>query len=128
MVSERELLASVPTQLWIGGPVDATGGATFPVENPATGETLAEVADATPEDAVRALDAAVAVQDEWAATPARQRGEILRAVYEMTGGGWRKRSFSTITGNFESEWLSCTSVIVNAKTKRIEKTKYYHHW
>ncbi|WP_067886334.1 NAD-dependent succinate-semialdehyde dehydrogenase [Nocardia vaccinii] len=82
MVSERELLASVPTQLWIGGPVDATGGATFPVENPATGETLAEVADATPEDAVRALDAAVAVQDEWAATPARQRGEILRAVYE----------------------------------------------
>ncbi|MBY8857862.1 NAD-dependent succinate-semialdehyde dehydrogenase [Nocardia sp. CA2R105] len=82
MVSERELLASVPTQLWIGGPVDATGGATFPVENPATGETLVEVADASPEDAMRALDAAVAVQDEWAATPARQRGEILRAVYE----------------------------------------------
>lgn len=82
MASERELLASVPTQLWIGGPVDATGGATFPVENPATGETLVEVADASPEDAMRALDTAVAVQDEWAATPARQRGEILRAVYE----------------------------------------------
>ncbi|WP_067672201.1 NAD-dependent succinate-semialdehyde dehydrogenase [Nocardia miyunensis] len=82
MVSERELLASVPTQLWIGGPVDATGGATFPVENPATGETLIEVADASPEDAVRALDTAVAVQEDWAATPARQRGEILRAVYE----------------------------------------------
>jgi len=82
MVSERELLASVPTQLWIGGPVEATGGATFPVENPATGETLTEVADASPEDAMRALDAAVAVQDEWAATPARQRGEILRAIYE----------------------------------------------
>ncbi|MFF3569612.1 NAD-dependent succinate-semialdehyde dehydrogenase [Nocardia jiangxiensis] len=82
MVSERELLASVPTQLWIGGPVDATGGATFPVENPATGKILVEVADASPEDAMRALDAAVAVQDEWAATPARQRGEILRAVYE----------------------------------------------
>jgi succinate-semialdehyde dehydrogenase/glutarate-semialdehyde dehydrogenase len=82
MVSERELLASVPTQLWIGGPVDATAGATFPVENPATGETLLEVADASPEDAMRALDAAVAAQDDWAATPARQRGEILRAVYE----------------------------------------------
>ncbi len=62
--------------------MDATGGATFPVENPATGETLLEVADASPEDAMRALDTAVAVQDEWAATPARQRGEILRAVYE----------------------------------------------
>ncbi|MBF6330555.1 NAD-dependent succinate-semialdehyde dehydrogenase [Nocardia transvalensis] len=82
MVSESELLASVPTQLWIGGPVDATGGGTFPVENPASGEVLTRVADATPEDAVRALDAAVAVQDQWAAKPARERGEILRTVYE----------------------------------------------
>ncbi|GAB2721422.1 NAD-dependent succinate-semialdehyde dehydrogenase [Nocardia thraciensis] len=82
MVSERELLESVPTQLWIGGPVDATGGATFPVENPATGEPVAHVADAAPEDAVRALDAAVAAQDEWAATTARDRSEILRAVYD----------------------------------------------
>ncbi|WP_067533405.1 NAD-dependent succinate-semialdehyde dehydrogenase [Nocardia crassostreae] len=82
MVSETELLESIPTQLWIGGPVDAAGGATFPVHNPATGEVIANVADATPADAVRALDAAVAVQAEWAATPARQRGEILRAVFE----------------------------------------------
>ncbi|WP_330184854.1 NAD-dependent succinate-semialdehyde dehydrogenase [Nocardia sp. NBC_01503] len=82
MVSERELLDSIPTRLWIGGPVDATGGGTFPVRNPATGETLVEIADATPQDAVRALDAAVAVQAEWAATPARERGEILRAVFE----------------------------------------------
>ncbi|MFC9996123.1 NAD-dependent succinate-semialdehyde dehydrogenase [Nocardia sp. NPDC127526] len=82
MVSETELLESIPTQLWIGGPVDAAGGATFPVHNPATGEVIANVADATPADAVRALDAAVAAQAEWAATPARQRGEILRAVFE----------------------------------------------
>ncbi|MBL1075449.1 NAD-dependent succinate-semialdehyde dehydrogenase [Nocardia sp. 2] len=82
MATEREVLESVPTKLWIGGPVDASGGATFPVHNPATGEVIANVADATPEDAVRALDAAAAVQAEWAATPARQRGEILRAVFE----------------------------------------------
>ncbi|MFE3075483.1 NAD-dependent succinate-semialdehyde dehydrogenase [Nocardia tengchongensis] len=82
MVSETELLSSIPTQLWIGGPVDATGGTTFPVHNPATGEVIAQVADATPEDAMRALDAAAAVQAQWAATPARQRGEILRAVFE----------------------------------------------
>ncbi|QLY32478.1 NAD-dependent succinate-semialdehyde dehydrogenase [Nocardia huaxiensis] len=82
MATEHDVLQSVPTRLWIGGPVDATGGKTFPVHNPATGEVLVEVADATPEDAVRALDAAAAVQAEWAATPARQRGEILRAVFE----------------------------------------------
>ncbi|GAA2469315.1 NAD-dependent succinate-semialdehyde dehydrogenase [Nocardia seriolae] len=82
MVTESGLLSSIPTQLWIGGPVDATGGATFPVHNPATGEVIARVADATPDDAVRALDAAVAAQAEWAATPARQRGEILRAVFD----------------------------------------------
>ncbi|OQS12643.1 NAD-dependent succinate-semialdehyde dehydrogenase [Nocardia donostiensis] len=82
MVSERELLETVPTQLWIGGPVDATGAGTFAVHNPADGQVLAQVADATADDAVRALDAAAAVQTEWAATPARERGEILRAVYQ----------------------------------------------
>ncbi|MEU1984133.1 NAD-dependent succinate-semialdehyde dehydrogenase [Nocardia sp. NPDC019395] len=82
MASETEVLESVPKQLWIGGPADATGGGTFPVHNPANGDVIAEVADATPEDAVRALDAAAAAQDGWAATPARERGEILRAVFE----------------------------------------------
>ncbi|MFE3444266.1 NAD-dependent succinate-semialdehyde dehydrogenase [Nocardia sp. NPDC059180] len=83
MVSEREVLESVPTQLWIGAGVDATGGAEFPVYNPADGQILTHVADATPEDAMRALDAAAAVQADWAATPARERGEILRAVFEQ---------------------------------------------
>ncbi|NKY34444.1 NAD-dependent succinate-semialdehyde dehydrogenase [Nocardia speluncae] len=82
MASETDVLDSVPKQLWIGGPVDATGGGTFAVHNPADGEVIAEVADATPEDAVRALDAAAAAQADWAATPARERGEILRAVFE----------------------------------------------
>ncbi|WP_039826753.1 NAD-dependent succinate-semialdehyde dehydrogenase [Nocardia testacea] len=82
MASESEVLASVPKQLWIGGPVDATGGGTFPVHNPANGDVIAEVADGTPDDAVRALDAAAAAQADWAATSARERGEILRAVFE----------------------------------------------
>ena len=47
-----------------------------------TGETLVEVADATLDDAVAALDAAVAVQDEWARHLPRERGEILRRVFE----------------------------------------------
>ena len=49
---------------------------------PSTGETLVEVADATADDAVAALDACVAVQDEWAQHPPRERGEILRRVFE----------------------------------------------
>ncbi len=75
------LLASVPTGLWIGGE-ERAGSSTFDVLNPANDEVLATVADATAEDAMAALDAACAVQDQWAATPPRERGEILRAVFE----------------------------------------------
>jgi len=76
-----ELLSSVPTGLWIGG-VERPGSSTFDVLNPATEEALISVADATAEDAIAALDAASAVQAEWGATPARERGELLRAVFE----------------------------------------------
>lgn len=84
MTDTQTLLASLPTDLWIGGEqVPATGGKTFPVRNPATGEVLIEVADATPEDGVRALDAAVEAQARWASTPARERSEILRRAWEL---------------------------------------------
>jgi len=80
---ERTVVGSVPTRLYIGGEWrDASSGATFDVEDPSTGEAIATVADATPEDATAALDACVAVQDEWAAHPPRERGEILRRAYE----------------------------------------------
>ncbi|MDH6281051.1 hypothetical protein M2280_002264, partial [Prescottella agglutinans] len=59
-MNTAELIRAVPTKLWIGGtPVDAENGATFPVHDPATGEVLTHVADASPADAVKALDAAV---------------------------------------------------------------------
>jgi succinate-semialdehyde dehydrogenase/glutarate-semialdehyde dehydrogenase len=80
---EQSVLDRVPTQLYIGGKWrDATGGGTLPVEDPSTGETIAEVADATVEDAVSALDAAVAAQADFAKTPPRERSEILRRAYE----------------------------------------------
>lgn len=75
------LLASVPTGLWIGGE-ERAGSGRFNVLNPANDEVLVSVADATAADAVAALDAACAAQDDWAATPARERGEILRSVFE----------------------------------------------
>jgi len=76
------LLASVPTGLWIGGE-ERPARSTFEVLNPANDEVLATLANADAADAVAALDAACAVQHEWAATPARERGEILRSVFEM---------------------------------------------
>src|SRR4051794_3871905 len=86
-VSERSAIESVPTQLFIGGEWrDASGGGTLDVEDPATGEAIASIADATPEDAKAALDACVAVQDEWAAHPPRERGEILRRAFEALSG------------------------------------------
>jgi succinate-semialdehyde dehydrogenase/glutarate-semialdehyde dehydrogenase len=81
--SESSVLDSVPTQLFIGGEWrDASGGATLDVEDPSTGEAIASVADATPDDAKAALDACCAVQAEWAAHPPRERGEILRRAFE----------------------------------------------
>src|SRR5919205_3830712 len=81
--NETAVLEAAPTQLYIGGEWrDAGGGDTLAVEDPSTGETLVEVADATADDAVAALDAAVAVQEEWAAHPPRERGEILRRTFE----------------------------------------------
>ncbi|AQA02154.1 NAD-dependent succinate-semialdehyde dehydrogenase [Mycobacterium sp. MS1601] len=75
------LLKSVPTGLWIGGE-ERAGSSTFDVHNPADDAVLTAVGDATPADAIAALDAAAAAQPEWAATPARKRGEILRSVFE----------------------------------------------
>ena len=75
------LLASVPTGLWIGGD-ERPGSSTFNVLDPSDDRVLIAVADGTPADAIAALDAACAVQGEWAATPPRERGEILRAVFE----------------------------------------------
>jgi succinate-semialdehyde dehydrogenase / glutarate-semialdehyde dehydrogenase len=81
--NERTVVDAVDTRLYVGGQWrDASGGRTLPIEDPATGETLTEVADATVEDAVAALDAAVAAGPDWARTPPRERGELLRRAYE----------------------------------------------
>ena len=82
-ISEADLLAKVPTKLYINGEwVDGSAGATIPVHDPATGAVLARIADATPEDGMRALDAAVAIKDEWAATAPRVRAELLRKAFD----------------------------------------------
>ena len=80
---EQAILDGVPKGLFIGGEWrDATGGGTIAIEDPATGETLAEVADGQAEDAKAALAAADEAQEEWAHTAPRERGEVLRRAYE----------------------------------------------
>jgi succinate-semialdehyde dehydrogenase / glutarate-semialdehyde dehydrogenase len=76
------LLSSVPTGLWVGGE-EREGSSTFDVLDPSDDRVLATVADAAPADAIAALDAAAAAQAGWAATPSRERGEILRSVFQV---------------------------------------------
>jgi succinate-semialdehyde dehydrogenase / glutarate-semialdehyde dehydrogenase len=81
---EAAVVAAAPKQLLIGDAWrDAEGGATLPVEDPSTGETLCEVADATPADGVAALEAAANAQADWAATAPRRRSEILHDAYSL---------------------------------------------
>jgi len=80
----RRVLEAVPTGLFIGGEWSASStGATIDVVDPATGDVLVAVADASPADGRRALDAAVAAQDAWAATPPRERSDVLRRAFDL---------------------------------------------
>src|SRR5947209_1067589 len=79
---EHQVLEQVPKQLYIGGEwVDGNEG-TLAVEDPATGEGLVDIADASVDDAKRALDAAVDAGPGFAAMAPRERGEILRRAFE----------------------------------------------
>jgi succinate-semialdehyde dehydrogenase / glutarate-semialdehyde dehydrogenase len=80
--AEQQILDQVPKQLYIGGRWRDGAKGTLSVEDPATGESLCEVADASTDDAQAALSAAVDAGPEWANHPPRERGEILRRAFE----------------------------------------------
>jgi succinate-semialdehyde dehydrogenase / glutarate-semialdehyde dehydrogenase len=76
--------AVVPSQLLVGGRwMDASDGRTFPVDDPATGAVIAVVADGSVEDGLAAVSAAHDALPGWAATPPRQRAEVLRRTFEL---------------------------------------------
>ena len=78
------LLANVPTDLYIGGKWrKSSDNQRFDVIDPATEKKVASVASATPEDAIAAVDAAHAAFEGWAAKKPRERGEILRKAFEL---------------------------------------------
>jgi succinate-semialdehyde dehydrogenase/glutarate-semialdehyde dehydrogenase len=79
---EQQVIDEVPKQLYIGGEWIDGGEGTLAVEDPSNGESLTEIADGSPDDAKRALDAAVEASESWAAHPPRERGEILRRAFE----------------------------------------------
>jgi succinate-semialdehyde dehydrogenase/glutarate-semialdehyde dehydrogenase len=80
----ENLLADVPTDLWIGGEWrKASDGGRFDVIDPATENKIASVASATVEDAKAAVDAASDAFPGWAAKKPRERAEILRKSFEL---------------------------------------------
>src|SRR6202011_6083971 len=80
----ENLLANVPTDLWIGGKWrKSSDGGRFDVLDPATENKIASVASATVEDAKAAVDAASDAFAGWAGRKPRERAEILRKSYEL---------------------------------------------
>jgi succinate-semialdehyde dehydrogenase/glutarate-semialdehyde dehydrogenase len=78
------LLANVPTDLYIGGKWrKSSGNQRFDVIDPATEKPIASVASASVEDAKAAVDAASAAMEGWAAKKPRERAEVLRKAFEL---------------------------------------------
>jgi succinate-semialdehyde dehydrogenase/glutarate-semialdehyde dehydrogenase len=78
------LLANVPTDLWIGGKWrKSSDNQRFDVIDPATERTIASVASASVDDAKAAVDAASDAFEGWAGRKPRERAEILRKAYDL---------------------------------------------
>lgn len=77
-------LALERARMYVGGNwIGAGGGETVSVMNPATGETVGDVPDASRDDVWKAIDAAAKAFLTWAALPGLERGKILRRIFEL---------------------------------------------
>lgn len=77
------LPADLHTGLFINGSWRDGERGTMTVDNPATGEVITEIADASVADGLAALDAACEAGEAWAATAPRERAEILRRAFDL---------------------------------------------
>jgi len=77
------LPGGTPTEMYIDGKWTGGSGGSFAVLNPSTGEEIASVPRAGADDVRRAVAAAAAAQPGWAATPPRERAEVLRRTFEL---------------------------------------------
>ncbi|MDE0112224.1 MAG: aldehyde dehydrogenase family protein [Albidovulum sp.] len=96
--------------IWIDGAWRAASDGIFDVINPATGRIRARAPDATRDDAMAAIDAAVAAQPAWAALPFNARANLLLRVAQVLEarkadfiaaltsecGGWVRKSMFEI--------------------------------
>ncbi|MCB0971091.1 MAG: NAD-dependent succinate-semialdehyde dehydrogenase [Acidimicrobiales bacterium] len=79
----------------IGGRAVDTGSR-FPVDDPATGAVIAEVARCGEAETTAAIDAATEAQPAWAAATARERAAVLRRWAELMAE--HQRDLGTILG------------------------------
>jgi succinate-semialdehyde dehydrogenase/glutarate-semialdehyde dehydrogenase len=80
---QAEAIGAPPQLLIAGRWVEASDQQTFDVDDPSTGEVIAVVANASVEDGLAAVTAASNALPGWAATPPRQRAELLRRTFEL---------------------------------------------
>jgi succinate-semialdehyde dehydrogenase / glutarate-semialdehyde dehydrogenase len=80
-ISDAALLKS---QAYINGQwINADSGETFAVVNPATGETIAQVAHCGAAETRRAIEAAQQAQVSWRQKTAKERANLLRAWFNL---------------------------------------------
>ncbi|KAG5665477.1 hypothetical protein KAF25_009602 [Fusarium avenaceum] len=80
MGSRVNIQASEPRMLIDGELVGASDGNTFPLFNPATGEQVANVPEATLDDVNRAVSAAKRAFPEWSALDPAKRGSYMKKL------------------------------------------------
>jgi succinate-semialdehyde dehydrogenase/glutarate-semialdehyde dehydrogenase len=73
-----------PSDLFIGGNWQPSAdGGTFKVSDPATGEVIVAIANATVADGISAVAAAHEAGKTWSQTAPRERAEILRRAFDL---------------------------------------------
>ncbi|XP_051872714.1 succinate-semialdehyde dehydrogenase, mitochondrial isoform X2 [Pristis pectinata] len=76
--------ALLRSQAYVGGRwVEADGGGVFAVQEPASGQRLAEVADCGPRDAKAAVRAAYEGLPGWRVATSKERSNLLRKWYDL---------------------------------------------
>ena len=121
MSSPQQTAANTPRkyQLFIDGKwVDAESGKTFTTPNPATGETLAEVAEADKADVDKAVAAARrAFEGKWGSMSARDRGRLLYKLSQLIESRSRELAELETADNGkpirESEYIDIPQVVEN---------------
>jgi succinate-semialdehyde dehydrogenase / glutarate-semialdehyde dehydrogenase len=77
------LPSATPTEMFIDGKWTGGSAGSFAVTDPSTGSEIASVPRAGDDDVAAAVSAAANAQPEWAATPPRERSEVLRRAFEL---------------------------------------------